>query len=522
MTNDEKLKLEEQILHVLLKHRESVRLFADSPVKATHFDKLHRPLIDAIIDADARNATLTRLTFRDFVNTLGFSPNEVSVQEGVYNRIFSTIVGVKVDDLAMLLRRKRIQYIDTNNVIHLERFRKDRQTDVVAATEGLIENMKATLDEVEQNRLVTFEIIRDPAFRGQWRKELLQKMETDIPTIKCGIPEIDEPMGTGFDQETLTVIVADVGSFKSTLMLNIALGVWNVNKCDILYVPLEMPKFRVYDKMVSCQTMVPVNFLSRPKGFLKPEHIQRIDAFEQRMDGNKGNFGILDVGERTTVSAIRRQIEKHLNYHQPKLVVIDYIANLKGEINRYGRNDLEIGDMLKDLLKMSKKGVVTAEGFGVLTGAQLARKALERLRTERDPDKQGMASEDIQGSHQYSADATSIFGLFKDGPQPRKKLHIFNIKQRYGNPYYEKSQQNRAVLDVAPEYSLIRSVNNLNWESTANDDLLIKVNTMPLSNELDDDAFSDDTVEKETETQGFAVEKRPQVAMGDDPFELLK
>ena len=47
-------------------------------------------------------------------------------------------------------------------------------------------------------------------------------------------------MGTGLEQGTLTLFCADVGCFKSSMMLNIGMNVWHQGH-DVLFVPTYTP-----------------------------------------------------------------------------------------------------------------------------------------------------------------------------------------------------------------------------------------------------------------------------------------
>ena len=146
------------------------------------------------------------------------------------------------------------------------------------------------------------------------------------------------------------------------------------------------------------------------------------------------------------------------------MVVVDYIANLIAE-DRYKteRNDLQIGEMLKDLRHMGRKNSITKEGFAVVSAAQIGREGLKRIR------KLGIAkatfySEDLRGSHEYSADADNIFGQMEDVSQPNEQLKLVVIKSRYGPKTFTDGSL-QATLSISPEISLIRSKDDV-WLSS--------------------------------------------------------
>jgi len=155
---------------------------------------------------------------------------------------------------------------------------------------------------------------------------------------------------------------------------------------------------------------------------------------------------------KTTVSSIQRQIERNIEKFQPRLVVIDYVANLAPDRQRSERNDLEIGDMLKAMRQMGK-----TMNFAVVSAAQLGRDALKRIRKAgASKDKAAINSEDIRGSHEYAADADNIYAMLKHIPQPNHYLELFCVKSRNG-PTIFKNEKMKALLRVFPEYGLITS-----------------------------------------------------------------
>lgn len=186
---------------------------------------------------------------------------------------------------------------------------------------------------------------------------------------------------------------------------------------------------------------------------------------------NDKKFAFLDVGERTTVSRIRKQIEKNIEKIKPKLVVIDYVANLLADRPRKEGNSLEIGDMLKDMIAMGKPGMCTDEGFAVVSAAQLNRTALTRLKSQKDSSQQDLGSTDLMGSHQYSMDATNIFGLVKDKVLPNRKITMFKIKSRWGTTTF-KDGASKVSLNIRPEISLIYGQSDASWGDSSVNDVL--------------------------------------------------
>lgn len=501
------LKLEKQIIHLMLHSREATAAVAESAVRINHFNPSHQYIVEALIDAEARNAGLTSLSFGTFLESRHLPTKTIISQKTLFNECRHAVEGVKQDDLHALLEKKRIAYVGERSVSLLHDYQANREKDAIYAAKELVEQMKAVLDETEQSSNITFNDIMSDDFWTQWESELQDKRTKEVSRTICGLPEFDSVMGVGFDPETLTVICADVGGFKSTTMLNIALNIWKIHKKDVLFVGLEMPKNRLMDKIMSREARIPFDYFQNPKNVFTDEHMEKCRVVRNELKGdgdNPGKFVLLEFGERTTVNQIKRQIEKHLTHFKPCVVVIDYIANLEPEADkrRRDRNDLEIGDMLKALMKMGKPGSVSKEGFGIVTGAQLNREALKRMKTYRgDATKYMFSSEDIQGSHQYSADATSIFCLYPD-PANKNRLFVFPVKNRYGKKIYPDGS-NKAALDVRPDINLIESPTNVTWKSDADNNLLVKTVNPP---KLDDPWAEEDEPEQEP-AKAFCVDE---------------
>lgn len=251
-------------------------------------------------------------------------------------------------------------------------------------------------------------------------------------------------------------IANNIVTHNSTQMLNIASNVWWHEKKNVLFVPLEMPEEMIYKKWLSRQTMVPFDYINSPKS-LTEEQLEKLRKFEYETAPNhEALFFLMDsYEERTKVSVIKKMIERNLDIFKPRLVVIDYIANLQPEQRMNDRNDLEIGAMLKDLRHMGRPGVLHDEGFAIMSGAQLGREALKRVRRSSQ-DKTAFYSEDIRGSHEYSADSDMMYAQIPDPQQPDEQLQLHVIKSRYGKKTFPDGQR-KALLDVQPELSLIKS-----------------------------------------------------------------
>jgi hypothetical protein len=267
-TANERKQLEEQIIHLMLSHHDLVGEFNNSQNRTHHFLKEHQVVLDAMFEASAASAALTRFTLREFLSQRNLLKQEIIAYESLYHNI-RLLTGVKRDDFHALLKKKRAMWVDDQTIAQIDRFTKNHKDDPIYAAKELAEKVSATLDEVDKPSYVTFDTLDNEQFIKGYLDDQELRRQHDEPNLTCGISEIDSVMGTGFSPETLTVIAADVGSYKSTLMLNIALGVWEKHGADVLFVPLEMPKYRIVDKIVSRELGIDGNTLAKPK-FLKP------------------------------------------------------------------------------------------------------------------------------------------------------------------------------------------------------------------------------------------------------------
>lgn len=248
----------------------------------------------------------------------------------------------------------------------------------------------------------------------------------------------------------------NIVTHNSTQMLNVASNVWWQSKKNVLFIPLEMPEDLVYYKWLSRQTRTSFDLITNPKD-MSPEQLDRITEFvKEKVPNHEAKFFIMDSYEqRTSVSLIKRMIEKNLEIFKPRVVVVDYIANLSPDTPMRGRNDLEIGEMLKDLRHMGRPGVMHSEGFAIISGAQIGRDALKRVR-KGNGENVMFHSEDLRNSHEYSADADTIYAQIPDPQQPSERLQVFVVKSRYGKKTFEDGST-KALFEVKPAISYIRS-----------------------------------------------------------------
>ncbi len=450
--NKDNQQNERELIYLLLHKKSAIDRFHDCGMVVNNFSEEYRPVVAAILEAyDMEGVLLTRKSFKEKLK-ISEIPKERISQELTFNLCYSA--KASMDDIPLLINKIIEQTVKISITKSLESFVSNSSSkgDIHA-----IKQLSNDCEDILSNTIVS----KEKSYYGDIRslsKERIQYIEDvragkikEEALVLSGFKEIDYTMVTGFEKGTLTLICADVGCFKSTMMLNIAINIWK-NGFDVLFVPLEMNKDQMWRRACSREAKVRLELITRDIKNLSDENMERIKKMERIQEKYSSKFYMMEEPGNTTVINIQRQIEKNIELIKPKLVVIDYVANLEAHKNRYGRNDLEIGDMLKTMRQMGKD-----MNFAVLSAAQLGREALKRIRkVGSNKNKTSIHSEDIRGSHEYAADADNIYAQLKSTSQPSELLDIYCVKSRNGPTVFEDGEI-RATLDISPEYGLIAS-----------------------------------------------------------------
>lgn len=448
--------IQKQFLSLLVSNKDLADDFLESSIGPSHFDPDYRRLIHAIEDSCEKDVLLTRKSYMDFISSLTGKNSEVAKEEVIFNSI--AYLDVNRNDYPMLKGKIVENYLSEKSIDFIKKFNQDREANGhVHAIKMLASDMASLAQDASSGKGVVYEDVNNMSEEYlKWIDDVINDRIEKEQFVSTGFDELDKTSAVGIAPGTLTLFCGDVGGFKSTMMLNIAMNAWLESNKNVLFVPLEMPMNFIQHKMVSRQTRIPFDYVSNPKS-LKPEQIEKIRKERQEVWKSKeGRMFVMDCYEqRASVGVIRRQIEQNIDIFKPDVVVIDYIANLQPDQRHHNRQDIEIGDMLKELFHMGRAGVLHDSGFGVVSGAQIGREALRRVR--RQPgDRMQFHSEDIRGAHDYSADATCVYALMVDPQQPTEKLWCYCVKSRYGKKIFPDGQ-NKAVFDLKPEISLIMS-----------------------------------------------------------------
>ncbi len=294
------------------------------------------------------------------------------------------------------------------------------------------------------------------------------------------------------------LVANNIVTHNSMMMMNLGLNVWELGY-DVLFIPIEMAKEQVFERIWSRQSNVPQEKIQKAE--YTDEEKAKIDVVIDKFENSDNKFYVMQVPGDTTVSIIERQVRKYHDIFKPQLVVVDYIDNLESDKAR-DRHDLEISDMLQKLRTMGRD-----LGFGVLSGAQLGRDALKRIR-KAGSSKEGTSvnSEDLRGAHSFAMDSDYILAQVPNAAQPESLLDLYVVKARNGKKVFPNGHM-KASLELYPEVQLIKSVSDFDMSDDA---VLDKVtmfenveNQIPSSGSIDSQMGFDDGLSNGVDDFGF-------------------
>lgn len=440
------LDIERKIIHLMLSYLDVVNEMCDSGFAIDYFSHEHQPLVRAIykeyLDSNHKRL-LTRLSYRNHLIGTGMIKNNAYIAVQVHDKCYH---GTDADfnDFGVLKKQLIEYFVATQSHICLSEYSKDcKSAGFVSAAKNLVNKMQSVVSLTETRKSFY-------ASGADLKEEYLQNLDmfrkNPELAIRCGIEEIDNSITVGFRPQHLTLFVADVGSYKTTIMINVALNLAD-NGHGVLFIPLEMNRFDLMHRIVANRVGIDVSLLSNPDQ-LSDEQIELIQQSEMWVKSQK-YFHILDADERTSVSTLKHEIEAKAMTFKPKVVIIDYVDNLESD-SRYGQRYIEIGEILKSLRFLGKQ-----YGFHIISAAQMNRSAIKAWKSGNED---AMDSTAIYGSHQYSADSDTIFAITK--MKDEDKIKLYTIKARHG-----PSGQTRE-LRVDPARCQITSISEIDSMSS--------------------------------------------------------
>jgi len=453
-----------KLLHILLNDLSKVeKLSHDTRVNEFFLADYESNIYRAMIWCFNKNKLLTEEQLEYFLREVrASSPVYISECVSILREI-SFLQNIKIDDFDVIFADLEKEFITRSIKKGLKELKEKVEPDF---KQNVLEFCKKLEDVASSsNKESNFEFFDSAESYLNIVDKLEKQSKEPDNRIACGIKEIDDCMVVGFRPGTLTLTVADVGGGKTTMMLNMAFNLFKRNH-NVLFIPLEMPFEEIFKKFISRECLVEFEKLARPQ-LLVDSDWAMIRQHAEALNNAKSKFMWADVKSRPTVSEIKRQIERRLSYFKPDIIVIDYIANIKPESN--SDNWLAIGDILKELRAFGKK-----HNFAILSAAQLSRDGIKKMKGDKDSNK-APGSEDLRGSHEYSADADNIFAQVPSQEDPNRKILLYCIKARYGKKTF--GDKNYAIMDFYPEFSKIESSNNYSFDSDS-DDLKAQIDEM--------------------------------------------
>jgi len=402
----------------------------------------HKIILKASIWCKDNDKNLTTEQFEYFCRFVSsMSPQKMAVLVAELAAIKS-IDSVSQEDLEVLIDECKNAYYFRFLKSELDTIKGDKSPDFRKKIQNLGDNINKCLSN---NSSSTFDFHDTAQNFSPFIESLKKRALEPEDRVTCGIKEIDDCMVVGFRPGTLTLTVADVGGGKSTMMLNIAYNLYKRGH-NVLFLPLEMPWEEIYKKFLSRETLIEFEKFARPE-LMSERDWEVLSKKSEEISSLKQRLMWGDVSSRPTVQEIKRAVESKMHYFKPDVVVIDYIANIKpdGKVDNW----LAIGDILKDLRAFGKQC-----GFAILSAAQMTRDGIKKLKNDKDQTKTP-GSEDLRGSHEYSADADNIFAQAPSPDEPNRKMLLYCIKARYGKKTFDGKSY--AILDFYPEFSKIDS-----------------------------------------------------------------
>jgi replicative DNA helicase len=466
---NERLYKEEQLIGLLLAHKDLIEKFLNSSVKIKDFDEKHRLILTAIVEAYEKGYLLTRQGFKDQLKKNSV-PKERIRYEVAYNHCY--INGrTDINLFPVLLEGIKEESLRTNLNHELMKFsakmkQGDRQKAMVEFYEDLGNLVTDIKTDTEDKVLYEETTHIGSRFAGYVSDVLSGKIKPQ-PKIVCGIPEIDETIVTGFLPGTLTLICAETRGFKSWMLLNIALSAWR-NGLNVAYVTIEMDQSSVFKRKLAIETGIQHSQLYDEQT-ISSEDLVKIQDTVKSWEGMESTFRVLDlVGSISTASNIRRLIKKDIDTFKPDIVVVDYISIMGAEVDRQNRYDLVIGDNAKAFRAMGKQ-----LGCAVITAAQQKRESFSK----RKKDPMDFGPEDISGSQELANDCDNIF-YQRILPNRPHELAFRVVKVRNGK-YTFPNGENTATFDIITGTGKIVSQSCSQYGA----DSVVKKDEEPLFNE---------------------------------------
>ncbi len=287
---DHHIEVERKIINVMLQHKDALEELLNDGIAQDFFDPVHHNIVSAIYD-EYITSDYKRILERDVYHQKLLNQGvkgDMGLHMSVWDKC-SMFHCSSPNELGVLKIQLVNNYVARKSHLYLEDFGKEaKDKGYITATNNLIDRLQAalTLSERQQMTFVSLDEARDEHLN------LLRRLR-DNPeiSIRCGIPEIDNPMNVGFKKQHMTLFVANIGHHKTNVMLNVALNIFDSGH-SVLFVPLEMPKEDLINRIIANRAGVDFTKLAKPE-LLSDDDLDKINK-SKMWNCNKHKFCILD------------------------------------------------------------------------------------------------------------------------------------------------------------------------------------------------------------------------------------
>jgi len=405
------IEVDKSLINLMLNSRAAIEKLLELGLAVEWFDPVHKNIVDAILmEYESTGCLISRDNYRRMLLDAGLK-GDVMLRLSVWDKCSFVLGLVCIEDLGMYYRELKNNFLARKMHSYLYEFGEEvKKSGYLQATTSLIEKADSAVGLTD----IRPGIERERISVSQYKDEYLAWLTTPRKeSVLSGYPEIDERIPGGFTPGHMTIFCAPPGHHKTNMMINLALRMMKQGHA-VWYFNLEDSSNHIISRMIAHETKLPLSKILKKE--LAPDELEQVaDCF--------GKLAIEVFSPTASVSV--RYIERLLRVsrQKPRVIIVDYQNCLAPLTQRVQRNDLEIGETLKELRRMGKR-----YGFAAITAAQLGRDAIRRWRKESSatPD-----TADLLGSQQYGADADCIFALRQDEADAHA-LKVWTIKARYG------------------------------------------------------------------------------------------
>jgi len=230
--------------------------------------------------------------------------------------------------------------------------------------------------------------------------------------ISTLIPALDKSLHGGLGAEELVVVVGGAGKGKTTFLINLGWAAMLQGK-NVLYVTLEVSRFRIYQRTWSLATGLSVDYIMQHT----EEAVERIK--QHKLKKAWGKFKVIESPKGvTSVINIDSYIDK-VYYSQnfaPDLLIVDY-GDLLRPVKHYESDWKEAGEIFSDLRRIAVKRQIS-----VVTASQLNREGAKKTLAK---------GTDISRSWSKVADADVVLILNRtEEDDMRNRMRILVDKNR--------------------------------------------------------------------------------------------